>query len=74
MKSLARFLRPDNWLKLAAVLILLPLDLVVFLALCFTELVYLPFSFIPKSRTPASKPDISKASFIILNWEGPASA
>lgn len=70
MKSLARFLRPDNWLKLAAVLLLLPLDLVVLFVLCLTEILYYPFSLIPRQRVPASRPGTSKASFIILNWEG----
>jgi GT2 family glycosyltransferase len=70
MKSLARFLRPDTWLKLAAVLLLLPLDLLVLFVLCLTEILYFPFSLIPRQRVPAFIPVTSKASIIILNWEG----
>ncbi len=51
-------------------LVLLPFDLLVAVSLWLSELLYLPFALLLKKATPARKPEIQKATIIILNWEG----
>jgi len=70
VKIFPRLLRPDKWIPLLTVLILLPFDLFVAIGLWFSDLFYLPAAALLKSPGHSGKPEAQCASLIILNWDG----
>ncbi len=51
-------------------LLFLPFDLLVALILLLADIASLPLLLFPARRKPLPKPDLSRASIIVLNWEG----
>jgi len=70
VKINSRSLRPDKWVTLLVVLVLLPFDLLVAISLWISELIYLPIGAVTKRPVSSLKPHTERASIIILNWDG----
>jgi O-antigen biosynthesis protein len=70
MNRLLRILDPEIGPRLLVLLLFLPLDLLVAGIICVADLLYWPLSFLPARTKPLSKPDLSRVSIIVLNWEG----
>lgn len=51
-------------------LLFLPFDFLVALFLLIADIVSLPLFLSPSRKKPLPKPDLSRASIIVLNWEG----
>lgn len=70
MKINSRLLRPDKWVSLLVVLLLLPFDLLVAICLWLSEFFYLPVAALAQRSVSSQKPNVERASIIILNWDG----
>jgi GT2 family glycosyltransferase len=70
VKINSRLLRPDKWVSLLVVFFLLPFDFLVALSLWISELFYLPIGALTKRPVSSQKPNVERASIIILNWDG----
>ncbi|MDE2666962.1 MAG: glycosyltransferase family 2 protein [Acidobacteriota bacterium] len=63
-------LQPGFWLRLGALLLMVPFDLLVALGLCLAEILYLPFSLLRRKPDARGLPARLRASLIVLNWDG----
>jgi GT2 family glycosyltransferase len=63
-------LNPHLWLRLLAVLLLVPLDALISLILWLSEFLCWPLSHLSRNVFPAARPDNRRASLIVLNWDG----
>jgi hypothetical protein len=55
---------------LLVVFLLLPFDLLVAISLWLSELFYLPIAALAQRPVSSQKPNVERASIIILNWDG----
>jgi N-acetylglucosaminyl-diphospho-decaprenol L-rhamnosyltransferase len=65
-----KIVNPRVWLGLLAVTLLLPFDVLVLVALWLSEFLYWPLSRLRRNVHEATKPNNSRASLIVLNWDG----
>jgi len=58
------------WLSLIVSIVLSPFNLVVFLGLCISEILYFPFSYFLKQMSDQNRVKDLLVSIIVLNWDG----
>ncbi len=69
-KILSKIINPRLWVRWSVVLCLIPVDFLIAASLWFSELVYRPFSRLTRQTSTPARPDLSRASLIVLNWDG----
>lgn len=66
LESLGRQLSARHWV----LLLFLPFDLLIAFVLLLADLASFPLRLFPSKKLPLSRPDLTRASIIVLNWEG----